>query len=644
MNLKRSTVLFVSAAIGVGLWVTMALGSIKATSPTTTLATAKASTSIDWVKEGPCIAPQLVAGPFDIHRRYRSMEGPYVSAQFRIEDIMQTPVSTLPEERVQFVEKGTSPKPAATSGTKGGGMMAISGEITRPVGLKDTKAEQRKLYWLKGFKLEVLDENGNVMPSAEFICHLNLDVDEKMRNEIFPNGERNAVSRLLTITQGQTEMRFPEGFAYPVAGDEVWKVAFQAANRTTNEHRRIRHRATFYFVKDADLVNPITALYLRVPSLAVVVDRPYAEAANYEKKSHPSCEMVSRGVNAPNSSTGGVHTDKKGRVLSGHWVVPPGKHEYFGVINDQDPAFSRKDRTLRYGWVHIHPCCEETVIRKCNGGSKEVLCSAKAETEMKGDGLELKHIEFLQPAQGLVLHKAGTYEIGARYNNTTSGALDSMVTVGMFFDDVDFARPDWAMPGYRAPYCGADMCKKPDVAAGAPPMFDPARDGPLLTKPVQMTLRTNDGNLNLVLDPSYAPKSATQIYKLLSAGVYDRTPFFRYEPGFVLQVALAAQKIKGGRLTAQQSAMIRRLPLEAKHQSPSGVHHKRFALSLGRNDNDEDSSETSFSILLGDAEHLDNKYTVFGYLADDAETNTTVEKMEQTFDAANPIILGCSKK
>ncbi|MFO0936678.1 MAG: peptidylprolyl isomerase [Gemmataceae bacterium] len=38
-------------------------------------------------------------------------------------------------------------------------------------------------------------------------------------------------------------------------------------------------------------------------------------------------------------------------------------------------------------------------------------------------------------------------------------------------------------------------------------------------------------------------------------------------------------------------------------------------LSMARMDNDPDSAQTSFSILLGDAPHLDGKYTVFGELS-----------------------------
>ena len=40
--------------------------------------------------------------------------------------------------------------------------------------------------------------------------------------------------------------------------------------------------------------------------------------------------------------------------------------------------------------------------------------------------------------------------------------------------------------------------------------------------------------------------------------------------------------------------------------------HRSGVLSMAREDDDLNSAETSFSILLGPAPHLDGKYTIFG--------------------------------
>src|SRR5262249_20373515 len=148
---------------------------------------------------------------------------------------------------------------------------------------------------------EVFDEHGRLMPTAEFICHFSLNCSPSQHNKLFPNGQRRLNDRVLVMTQGQTELLFPNGFALPVASDEQWNVGFQAANRTTDQHRRVIQRATFYFIKDRDLVNPVTALTFRYPVVDVLADGNAAELKNMEHTAFPGCAEHAQGVIAPNS-------------------------------------------------------------------------------------------------------------------------------------------------------------------------------------------------------------------------------------------------------------------------------------------------------------------------------------------------------
>ncbi len=272
--------------------------------------------------EGAVSKAVITAGPFDLHRKYRSMEGPYISYDFKVGDIVESKDISLPEGLVVFVENG-----GAAPAMMGGGSGQINSRDVKGL-IQDTKP--RSLLWLKGVKLEVLDENDKVLPTAEFICHWNLDVKPNFRNEVFTDGEKCASVRLATVTQGQTEITFPKGFAVPVASDETWNAVFQAANRTTNEHRRVKHRCTFYFIKDQDLAYPVTALAWQVPWIHVIIDKNSTEAAEEVKSNCPACLGLSIGVNAPNNTSNGVFADSKGQRVSGHWVIPPGTHTYSG--------------------------------------------------------------------------------------------------------------------------------------------------------------------------------------------------------------------------------------------------------------------------------------------------------------------------
>lgn len=123
----------------------------------------------------------------------------------------------------------------------------------------------------------------------------------------------------------------------------------------------------------------------------------------------------------------------------------------------------------------------------------------------------------------------------------------------------------------------------------------------------RVVLRTTAGDLVLVLYRGAAPQHVGQFLQLVRLGAYDTVEIFRVIPGFVVQLA----EVDSRRLpiNAAQAAAIHNLPLEL-----SGLLHRRGMLSMARRENDTMSARTSFSILLGDAPHLNGKYTIFGYV------------------------------
>lgn len=574
--------------------------------------------------EGPVHTAEVVVGPFDIHRRYRSMEGPFVDHRITAGDLISQKLVVAPENSVKYVEHGAS-APAMNQLAKTG---TAAGDAAC--------ATKRELYWLKGIKLEVLDENGVVIPTAEFLCHWNLDTQPAFRDRAFPDGERCANERLATISQGITEITFPEGYAVPVASDEPWKIIFQAANRTTDKHRRIKHRATFYFIKDSELVYPMTALNWRVPFMTVVVDKNKEAVARDEKATHPFCGSTMRGVNAPNNVIGGVYTDKDGRRITGHWVVPPGKHTYNGLVSDMDPAFGEKRRKIHAAWVHIHPLCTKFSLVHCNNPDRQVIFTSNIKTDTQ-HGLRLQHIDFIKSRDGIELPPGRSYELEAVYNNSTGVPQDSMASTGIYFADEEWARPKWAMPDNQMASCGVagprPSRSSENLAAEklVYPLADAKKDGPWLKTPKQVEINTTSGAIHVEIDPKLAPANATRMYRLLTSGAFTGTAFVRYEPNFVLQVAAADNKVNGKSLSPDQEALMRSLPLETTAQADGSLRHQKWCLSMARETDKPNSAVSSFSLILGDARHLDGGYSIFGHVIPDAVTERTVQRIIRDF-------------
>ena len=556
--------------------------------------------------EGPVRMFSIEVGPFDLHRRYRSMEGPYASLTVPFGKLLADHKSLIPESQVRFAEASMNGGPSAPTATFEGA---------------------RELYWVKGLRVDVVDEEGRLDSGGEFICHTNVDVNPAFRNATFAEGERCTTSRVFTLTQGQTEITFPDGYGVPVTSDEAWTFLFQAANRTTDKHRRIKHLCTVYLVKDSELVRPITSLSWTVPYISVVVDGNTEVA---EKSAHggaPDCLPMAMGVKAPNAPNNSVFTDRYQRRLSGHFVVPPGKHHYVAAITpDLTPAFASKDRKIQLIWSHVHPLCTDCSLVRCRDQKKIVTAHVKTDLSQ---GLRLEEIELIRSQPGIALAGGEQYELQANYDNPTDQPQDSMVSVGVFCSDRSFVRPDLS----QATPVGEVFCGvAPPVG---PPLFDDRQDGPLLSSAQAWELDTSAGPLRVVLDPALAPRHATQISRLLRAGVYNQTPFVRYEPKFVLQLAVAEQKLDGAQLSAAQRALLRRLPLEVAR----GARHRIGWLTMAR-DADPNSAVSSFSIMLGDAPHLDGKYTIFGHIVSDDESLQTLDRLLREFRPSGHWIRG----
>jgi cyclophilin family peptidyl-prolyl cis-trans isomerase len=623
------------------------------------------------ITEGPVTKVVVTAGPFDLHRHYLSMEGPWVAGHFTPGDMVASGTINLPEGMVEYIENG-----AQAAGMRGPAPTQSTSNA-KPEGLVHAPKGPRELYWFKGVKLEVLDENGKVEPTAEFICHWNLDVDTKFRDRVFPEAHFCQNDRLSSISQAETLQILPQGFGVPIASDEPWQLSFQAANRTSDVHRRVRHRCTIYLVKDKELVYPIKALYWYTPYITVVVDKNLPPITPMQRAGCPVCVGTSEGVDAPNDRAGGTFKDPAGRVLSGHWVIPPGEHTYRDIITaPRDGGFQKGSPIIRAAWTHVHPLCTTFSLVECTNEERKKVMTTTCVTKTT-PGLQIMHLDFITPKGGVQLHDTSQYEMEVTYNNPFKKAADSMASMGIYLEDSTFERPKWALADYRPendPWATAEKASEAQMscaitdrskcttatssnteqvadASADPhrpdrkklPMFDTSADGPLLTKTQPVEIVTSRGSIDITLEPKLAPKTCTHLLNMMKGGFYKGTPFFDYQPNGFLVVAQTLEKHKGYRnLTEVQREKLRRLPLET---CPEGKNEP-LALGLCRDSDNTESATDSFCVVLEYAPHLDGHYAVFGHVVPDEKSMATLRNIESNFvdPSDRPYIISCKIK
>eukprot|EP00798_Chlamydomonas_sp_ICE-L_P031049 gene31049-7142_t len=104
----------------------------------------------------------------------------------------------------------------------------------------------------------------------------------------------------------------------------------------------------------------------------------------------------------------------------------------------------------------------------------------------------------------------------------------------------------------------------------------------------RVVFQIDEGEIEFGFYPEVAPVTCAHIFELVQLGLFTTNEFFRVDKGFVAQAT-------------------KNVPLEVVE----GVKHHTGVLSMGRFD-DPNSGQSSFSMLLGDAPHLDMQYTLFG--------------------------------
>jgi cyclophilin family peptidyl-prolyl cis-trans isomerase len=136
-----------------------------------------------------------------------------------------------------------------------------------------------------------------------------------------------------------------------------------------------------------------------------------------------------------------------------------------------------------------------------------------------------------------------------------------------------------------------------------------------------VVLRTTLGIIKIKMEPDWAPNHVRNFLMLTSTGWYNGTGFHRVVKGFVAQGGMGDTRSAGAEHPADKWVH----PLKGEFRED--VKHTRGIVSMARTD-DPDSATTSFFLMLGDAPHLDAKYSAFGRVIEGLDILDAFEKEE----------------
>jgi hypothetical protein len=304
-------------------------------------------------------------------------------------------------------------------------------ESTQPVFLM--QADPPRLLWVTGFKAVMVGPDGETPASQEFMCHSNLDLNMNLHRRLF-GLSRDLPNRIFTLSQGQQEVRFPEGFGIPVLSSEPFRLTTQILNHNLdNPNLQVRHKVTIDFVQDQDLEAPLKPLFQLAATGMVLVDGkdPYFGVSDPNAEVHgPGCLV---GTSA--QETGYLMTDEQGRRFSGHWTVKPGRQvNHSNVTRNMKLPF---DTTVHYIAVHLHPFAESLELRDLTAGRTIYRSQVKPTPGKVG----IDHVDYFSSVEGIPLYKDHEYELISVYDNTSGEDQDSMAVMYLYLRDPEFRRP-----------------------------------------------------------------------------------------------------------------------------------------------------------------------------------------------------------
>ncbi|MGD1844130.1 MAG: hypothetical protein ACFB10_01915 [Salibacteraceae bacterium] len=225
---------------------------------------------------------------------------------------------------------------------------------------------------------------------------------------------------LFTLSQGQTDFSFPEGFGLPFDPKMTLSSTAQVLNHNQPEPGlKVRQRISIFFVRDKDLQQRFRPLYQR--SLALMV--PVGLNADVKLDSNitqclPSGLLRSR-----------PRINLKGQRITDHWVLPVGQEERRFKVTDALQLTQTAD--VHALGVHVHPYAEELTFR--DHTMDTVLFKSKIQSGTEGIGL--KEVQYKVDVVGSKVYPDHEYELVYRGNNVSGRSQDMMTVLLVYLYD-----------------------------------------------------------------------------------------------------------------------------------------------------------------------------------------------------------------
>lgn len=293
----------------------------------------------------------------------------------------------------------------------------------------------RKLLWLTGYEVAVVDAAGAPLPSQQNLCHGQIEYGSaegfRKNNAKLFEGVRTMPRKWFIVVPGQAGITFPEGFGIPAYSDEPLNAMTMALNQDPDFApfaMRMRTRVTYR--EDS----PLSTNMKPLGRFAVDVRVPVLDPSANTHADAASCAVTADdGVVAAAESVSLKRTEADGSQTTAHFLVPPGRTAYVQSFRgaDQLPF----DTTLHSITAHLH--VYGTAIELWDTTENRLLFRSEAANDARRT--HVTHMTEYSSAEGIPVFRDHEYELRATYENTTGHPVDGMAVMYFYFFDKAYA-------------------------------------------------------------------------------------------------------------------------------------------------------------------------------------------------------------
>jgi hypothetical protein len=301
----------------------------------------------------------------------------------------------------------------------------IDGIYKSMEGPKDSKyiqlSQDSTLLWMTSFNIRAINAKNQEQISNDFICHMNVDLNDVNYYSNFGLEERigKQYPRLISLSHGLENFSFPKGYGVPIKGNDLLFVTTETLNHNIKDiNLPVKHEVSINYSNSKNL-KPLH-------SKTVYIQLPYDQSNPYKSPTDPG-----KGYCIPVETKNHNYLDKNGVSYSGHWIIPIGKKTYRSDINDM---LELKDSTrLHAAAIHVHPFA--TAITLFDKTTQKALFTSKIINHNKLIGIE--SIESFSSEEGIWMYPNHEYELILETNNTSTLQQDMMGSMFLFFYDAE---------------------------------------------------------------------------------------------------------------------------------------------------------------------------------------------------------------